>query len=163
MPVTADTTLTIYCTRTHRVIDTCLPGQEAPEGKLARHAAHYGPDLVILPFDEAWKRHEAAFKTEPTEVMKAHWHEMLNILPPVAWRRDGFGESFKMSERTTGAITAIYVLINGRHFTFSDDIRTPHAECCRRVFQSPAYRGDTVVPKAHADGGSITDPDIDRA
>jgi hypothetical protein len=48
-----DTTPTIYCTRTNRLIDTCLPGQVGPEAKLARHMKDYGSDLVVLPFGEA--------------------------------------------------------------------------------------------------------------
>jgi hypothetical protein len=44
--------------------------------------------------------------------------------------------------RSPGVTTAlaIYVRLNERHFTFSDDIRTPHQECCKRVFHSQAYR-----------------------
>lgn len=135
-----DDTPTIYCTRTRMLIDTCLPGQDSPEAKLARHQERYGPDLIILPFAEAYQRHEDAAKTEPEEIAEDRWHYALNVLPPVSWRNTGNGESFKISERITGLITAIYVRINNRHFTFNDDIRTPHDECCRRVFQSPAYR-----------------------
>ncbi len=121
------------------LIDTCLPGQDSAEAKLARHATHYGTDLIILPFAEAWQRHETAAKSEPEEISSEQWHYALNVLPPVSWH-DGFGESFKISERTTGSITSIYVRLNDRHFTFSDDIRTPHDKCCKRVFHSPAYR-----------------------
>lgn len=143
------TTPTAYCPRTHRVIDFVKPG-ESNEAALSR-LAEYGPDLVILPLDEAWARHEAAFKSEPVEIAEADWSYALNVLPPVRWTRDGFGESFKMSERLTGAVTAIYVQLNGRFFSFNDDIRTPHAECCRRVFYSPAYR----TKASRLEGGSI--------
>ena len=133
-----DTTPTVYNPDTHSVVDF-VKSSETERDALAR-LAEYGPNLIVLPLAEAWQRHEDAAKTEPTEITEAHWHEMLNVLPPVAWTRDSNGESFKMSERTTGAITAIYVALNGRHFTFSDDIRMPHKECCARVFHSPAYR-----------------------
>jgi hypothetical protein len=146
------TTPTAYCTRTHRVIDFVKPG-ETNEAALAR-LAEYGRDLVILPLDEAVARHEAAFKSEPVEIAETDWNSALNVLPPVRWTRDGFGESFKMSERLTGAITAIYVQLNGRYFSFNDDIRMPHAECCRRVFHSQAYRQRPVAEIARlADDG----------
>ena len=154
-----DATPTVYDPVTHRVIDFVKPS-ESEQAALAR-LAEYGPNLVVLPLAEAWQRHEDAAKTEPVEITEAQFHEMLNVLPPVAWTRDGNGESFKMSERTTGAITAIYVALNGRHFTFSDDIRTPHKDCCARVFHSLAYRshkdahgtaGDQSRRAAHEDG-----------
>jgi len=137
VPVT-DTTPTVFCTRTQRLIDAVHPGETAATA-LSRLAA-YGPDLTVLPLAEASARHEQAFKTEPTEITEAEWHAALNVLPPVAWRNTAAGESFKMSERTTGAVTAIYVRINARHFTFTDDIRLPHADCVARVLQSQAYR-----------------------
>lgn len=153
MAAAPDTTPTIYCTRTNSLIDTCLPGQDGPEVKLARHRKHYGPDLILLPFDEAWRRHEAAAKTEPTEIAEQDWHYALNVLPPVSWNQTCAGESFKMSERLTGAITGIYVQLQGRFFTFYDDIRTPHAECCRRVRESRAF-SSTAPNVAHvADAG----------
>lgn len=135
-----DDTPTIYCTRTNRIIDTCLTGQDGPDAKLARYMPEYGPDLVVIPFADAWQRHENAAKSEPSEITQEQWDYALNVLPPVSWRNDGSAESFKISERLTGAITAIYVRLNERHFTFNDDIRTPHEECCRRVFHSQAYR-----------------------
>lgn len=140
-----DTTPTIYCTRTNRLIDTCLPGQEDAATKLVKLSAEYGPDLVVLTFDEAYQLHEDAAKSEPVEITEAKWHYALNVLPPVAWHRTSDGESFKISERITGAITSIYVHLTGRYFTFNDDIRTPHAECCRRVVQSMAFR-ETPAP-----------------
>lgn len=138
MPITDDTP-TIYCTRTNRIIDTCLPSQEDADTKLARHKAAYGPDLIVVPFSEAWDRHEAAVRSEPQEITVDKWDYALNVLPPVSWKNDGDTESFKISERLTGAITAIYVRLGERYFTFNDDIRTPHTECCRRVVLSLAY------------------------
>lgn len=138
-----DDTPTIYCTRTNRLIDTCLPGQEGPETKLARHMKDYGPDLIVLPFNEAWQRHEDAAKSAPVEITEARFHEMLNILPPVAWHSTADGESFKMSERITGLITTIFVRIGSRHFEFADSIRLRHVDCCKRVAESDAFLNST--------------------
>lgn len=85
------------------------------------------------------QRYENQFKTEPKEITRETFTEMLGMLPPVSWHHDIHGESFKMSERQAGLITAIYVRLGERFFEFHDDIRTPHAECCKRVAQSPAF------------------------
>lgn len=135
----ADTTPTIYCTETSSIIDTCLPGQDDPEAKLARLRPEYGQHLIVLPFDEAWSRHETAAKTDPVEITPERYLDALNVLPPVSWRNDGPAESFKLSERLTGNITSIYVRLEDRYFSFNDDIRTPHTACVERVGNSPAF------------------------
>lgn len=128
----------VFCRSTHRIIDLVTPG-ESHQAAIRRLAA-YGTALTVLPLDEAATLYESRFKTEPVAISEAHFHEMLGVLPPVGWRNTASGESFKLSERTAGMITAIFVRINDRHFTFSDDIRTPHDDCCRRVAQSRAWR-----------------------
>jgi hypothetical protein len=135
--VPADTRPVAYCTATHRLIDFLRP-DETEEAACVRLAA-YSTSLAVLAFDDAWRRHENAARTEPILITEHAWHEALNVLPPVDWRNTACGESFKLAEHTTGAITAIYVRINDRHFMLRDDVRTPHAECCRRVAQSRAY------------------------
>lgn len=158
MTITDDTP-TIYCTKSNRIIDTCLPGQDDADTKLARHNLTYGPDLIVVPFSEAWDRHEAAAKTEPEEITLDTWNYALNVLPPVSWKNDGGSESFKISERLTGAITAIYVRLGERYFTFNDDIRTPHAECCRRVFHSQAYRQESERGTVSSEQSRLVDKD----
>lgn len=75
---------------------------------------------------------ENAFKSGPEEITEERFVEMLGVLPPVQWtNRDGC-ESFKLSERTSGSITAIFCRIGGRYFTLSDSIATPHADIVAR-------------------------------
>jgi len=133
-------TPTIFCLRTHRLIDVMRRGETAATalGRLAE----YGPDLVVLPLEDAQSRYESRFKSEPVAITEAAWHDALNVLPPYGWRNTAAGESFKSIERTAGSVTAIYVRICNRHYSFSDDIHTPHDACLRRVAQSRAYRGD---------------------
>ena len=137
-----DTRPVVFNAATNTLVDFLRPS-ETPAEALVR-LAEYGTCLTILPFEQAWQRHEAAAKTEPLEITSAHWHDMLGVLPPVAWKNDHHGESFKLSERTTGSITAIYVQIDGRYFVFGDSIFTPHAACCQRVRNSPAFDGPSV-------------------
>ena len=129
----------IYCTRTATIIDLCRGTPEQQQAQAQALTAEYGENLIILPFAEACRRHDDAAKSDPVKITGARWREALEILPPVGWQGDVARESFKMSERITGSITSIYVRLGDRHFSFADDIRTPHARCCERVEQSKAF------------------------
>lgn len=146
-----DLTPTIFCTKTNRIIDTCLPGQDGPEDKLERLSKDYGDMLIVLTFDEAWRRSEDAVKSEPVEIDEKAYIEALCVLPPVSWVITPDAESFKISERTMGAVTSIYVRLGSRFFTFSDTIRMKHEDCCAKVFHSQAYR-----EPAHAHTEDVT-------
>jgi hypothetical protein len=122
----------IFCTRTNSYIDNLLPGQDAYH-RLAQLIPKYGHDLVMLTPEEALIRFEAQFLSGPEEITEERFQEMLNILPPVGWKNDSDGESFKICERTAGRLTAIFIRIGERYATLTDDIRTPHQECCRRA------------------------------
>lgn len=128
----------IFNPDTHSVVDFVW-SNETNEQAIAR-LAEYGTALVPLPYKQAAQRIEDHHRSEPVEIDAEKWDYALNVLPPVAWHHTSNGESFKMSERLTGNITAIYVTLNKRYFTFNDSIRLPHDECCRKVFESDAYK-----------------------
>jgi uncharacterized protein DUF1419 len=130
----------VYCVRTNRFIDIGAD-RAAAETALKRYAPEYGPNLVVLGLDDAMACHEAAFRSDPEEITADKWDDMLGVLPPVGWRNDGAGESFKMSEDLTGRITGIYVALDGRYFTFNDSVGMSHADCCARVRASAAFTG----------------------
>lgn len=71
---------------------------------------------------------ENCFRSPPVEITQERFIEMLEVLPPVGWKHDGTGQSFKLSERTSGNITAIFAEIGGKYFELSDSIFTPHAK-----------------------------------
>jgi hypothetical protein len=137
--VPSDDCNAIFCARTATIIDLCHGTAAQRQAQLRDLAAEYGEALVILPFAEACRRHDDAARSDPVEITAAQWAEALEILPPVGWRNDGAHESFKQPERISGMITTIYVRVGDRHFSFADDIRTPHERCCERVAQSKAY------------------------
>jgi len=124
----------IFCTKTAHAIDMLRPGQN-PQSRIAELSADYGPALVLLTAAEALERSEAPFITDPEEISAERFGDMLNILPPMSWKTDSDGESFKMCEFTCGRITAIFVRIGERYATFSDRASTPHRECCRRAYE----------------------------
>jgi hypothetical protein len=95
------------------------------------------PDAERLTLGEAIARKDAVYRREPVEITRERYWEMLEVLFPEDWQ--GFGtaeESFKLSERTAGTITAIFCRLGERHFELADCFTTPHAEIvarCRAV------------------------------
>lgn len=146
-PLSDNSPHVVYCIRQHQFIDLAQDRASA-ETALKRYAPEYGPNLVVLDRDVAIACHEAAFRSAVSEIAPDKWGDMLGVLPPMAWRQDGLGESFKLSEYLTGAITSIYVAIDGRYFTFHDNAALPHAECCARVRGSAAFNNPAPQPPA---------------
>ena len=129
----------VFCTATNRLIDF-IPDNSDGSATIARFVPEYGSALIILPVVDAWQRHENSCKSEPVEITRDRFHEMLNILPPVAWNyNDPSFESFKMSERTTGSITAIFVRIHDRYFAFSNTCTLPTA-CALHAFSKNSFQ-----------------------
>lgn len=88
-----------------------------------------------------------------TETNKAHFWDMLEVLPPKEWINDSDGESFKMSERLHGNITDIFARIGNRYFTLTDDFRTPHSEIMRRCKKFMLHYEHTMnKDRIHNDG-----------
>ena len=125
----------IFCTTTKRLIDFVPDGNDGAD-LIAKFTPEYGATLVVMSTDDAWQLFENNFKRPPVEISEHRWDEMLGVLPPVAWKTDPTGESFKISERTAGSITAIFVRIGDRYFEFSDSIGLPHRVCVNRVLDA---------------------------
>lgn len=124
----------VYCTATHSIIDVVRQGAgETDAAAIQRLAPQYGTALTALPAAEAQDRYERQFITPIVEITEQDYDDALNVLPPYAWTHARGGASFKIPERIAGRITAIYVALQGRHFRFHDDIRTPHEECLKRA------------------------------
>lgn len=121
----------IFCTRTSSCIDYVGPSRDA-DARLTQLMPEYGPDLIILPEAEAQRRYEAKFITAPHDIDADHFHDMLNILPPVAWTCTGSSESFRICEALAGRVQAHYVRIGDRYATFADT-PTAHHDCCLRA------------------------------
>jgi hypothetical protein len=134
----------VFCTATQSIIDYVYAGRGETEAQaIARLLNVYGTALVAMPADQAQQLYEARFKTPVSEITLEQFEYALNVLPPFAWTRARGAQSFKISERTAGVVTAIYVEMRDRYFTFQDDIRTPHDACCERV---AAFIAENPVP-----------------
>ena len=74
---------------------------------------------VSAASDESWK-------SPPVEITADRYMEMLEVLPPVAWKSSRDAETFKLSERTSGNITAIFCRLGERYFEMQDSIFLKH-------------------------------------
>ena len=94
------------------------------------------PDAVILTLDEAAERIAARDRAKYcrgwNETTRDHYWEMLEVLPPDDWQTVDGIESFKMSERLTGDLTAIYATVGTgetqRYFNMTESCTMPAAE-----------------------------------
>lgn len=136
----------IYCSATRNII-AYVRHDETDAAAIARLTPEYGTALSAIPAREAQNLYETSFKTPVQEITAEEFDYGLNVLPPVAWTRARGAQSFKISERIAGSVTAIYVELRGRYFRFHDDIRTPHDTACDRVVQYIASE-HVVQPRA---------------
>lgn len=78
-------------------------------------------EAACLPFDEALKRiseaEEGIYIKPWTEITEEVYMEALECLPPEKWQTVNEVNLFRMSEYTTGSITAHYATFGKRYFT----------------------------------------------
>jgi hypothetical protein len=75
---------------------------------------------------------EDMFRHPPRPITAERFEEMLCVLPPEDWHGGGGAESFKLCERTSGSITAIFCRIGNRYFELSDSFTLSHNEIVTR-------------------------------
>lgn len=141
----SDTDPVVFCTRTNRIIEFVERYGEAATA-LSALMTEYGPDLIVLPMGDAHSRYENAFKSPPVEVSQERYWDMLEILPPVGFVNTGQEESFKLSERTAGHVTAILARIGERYFEMSDSILMKHADIIAAVRGADAFTAPNRAP-----------------
>lgn len=96
------------------------------------------PTAELIGIEEFDRIKEAALRTEPEPTTEEAFWEMLEVLPPLGWRRTTEGESFKMVERFSGRMTNIYARIGTTYWTFMDRDDMPHDEIMAKVKQAMA-------------------------
>ena len=98
------------------------------------------PKAEFGDFDEIYQRIESSFMSDVVEITEAEFIKALEVLPPVGWTTAKGVESFKMSERLVGLITAIYARIGDRYFTFNDKITLKADQIADRVANSAVFK-----------------------
>jgi hypothetical protein len=93
------------------------------------------PNVQIMNFDEFRVLQEETTCTQPEEITKEKFIEMLEVLPPMKWNNRGYDETFMMCEFWTGRITGIYCRIADRYFTFLGICTLTHSEIVRKCLE----------------------------
>lgn len=133
-----------YVPGSHTIIDTAVLREglyvSAINGEtLAQIRLRY-PEAEVGEWDDVYRAAENSCKTEPQEITREQFIYALEVLPPVGWRTAKGVESFKMSERFYGNVTAIYARVEKRYFTFNDLITLPADAIADRVANSRAFK-----------------------
>ncbi len=103
-------------------------GRTSIYGETLEQVEERYPNVKIMTSDEFQTLHEATCCSDPVEITKDKFIEMLEVLPPMKWRSGGGAESFMLSEFTTGRITGIYCRIGKRYYSFLGICTLTHDE-----------------------------------
>ncbi len=98
------------------------------------------PNAELADFQRVYEKVEASYRTRPVEITKAQFIYALEVLPPVGWRTAKGVESFKISERYYGQMTAIYARVGKRYFTFRDAITLDAEKIADIIGNSNAFK-----------------------
>jgi hypothetical protein len=98
------------------------------------------PEAEFGDFDAIHAQAEESSKSLPIEISEKDFLYGLSVLPPVGWKTARGVESFKISERLYGNVTAIYARVGERYFTFNDLITLPAEEIAERMISSAAFK-----------------------
>lgn len=98
------------------------------------------PNAELADFQRVYEKVEASYRTRPIEITKAQFIYALEVLPPVGWRTARGVESFKISERYYGQMTAIYARVGRRYFTFRDTITLTAEKIADIIGNSNAFK-----------------------
>lgn len=129
-------TLCFYVEGQTGILDTATnEGKSSIYGKDISDFRKEYPLAELVPFDYALERINEALKEKypmlkPVEETEEAFYEMFECLPPMQYRNDENGMSFKMSEMTFGDITRGYVKKNGKFYSMNCRLHTKHEEMC---------------------------------
>jgi hypothetical protein len=102
-------------------------------------AAEY-PGLEIGDSATVWAAYYKGLIFPPTRITQQRFFDMLEVLPPEGWHREGGSESFKMSEYEAGNITTIFVRIGTEYYELQDQATLTHLQIVQKVTASLAAK-----------------------
>lgn len=91
------------------------------------------PTVIMVTRDEYEVLHYQHFATQPRQVTRDDFWQMLEVLPPLDMHTTPQGTSFKMAERYSHNITDIYAQIGDTYWNFRDKETLPHSEIMNRI------------------------------
>lgn len=94
------------------------------------------PHAIVGDAETVYREMESSYISDPVRITEDDFDYALNVLPPMNWVRSGSVQSFKMSEFTSGRITAIYAQFGDEYWKFSDRYTLSHSEIMERVIKA---------------------------
>lgn len=95
-------------------------GRETIEQVKERNPDH---SFEVVSEEELNKRlddYEKSLITDPLEITRERYWEMLEVLPPCKWRKRGCWEMFHISERLTGNLVSWFATDGDKYYEFTD-------------------------------------------
>lgn len=132
----SDLTHCFYVPGKPGIIDAVHPetGLGVWSGETLEQVQKRYPGAVKEDFDVATQANDDHWRQAPSRISSEKFHEALNVLPPEDWRHGtGDCESFKMSERTSGSITAIYARVGSEYWHLADSYTLTHEQILERI------------------------------
>lgn len=142
-------------------IDVVMPDGRSKFARetLEQIQARY-PGAEIADLDTWTAAKEKALSTEPTEITYEQYMDALEVLPPQRWHITKACESFELCEQTSGRITAIYVRVGKRFFTYQGIVGQEledHVKRCQAKLLESAEPAHDDAPKCTKCGQSFAD------
>lgn len=115
-------------------IDTIREGTELSTcyGKSLSQIQKEFPGAEIWEWKDAYAASRQAIYrnriTKPAPITSDRFHEMLEVLPPMSWRKGDNSESFMLAEGLIGDLRYIFCRVGSRCFEFIDRDSLSHQE-----------------------------------
>lgn len=103
------------------------------QGKTLSEIQERHPTALIVDYQVAVEQIESGCKTDPRRIDIEDFEYALNSLPPQQWQGGAEYETFKMSERTNGRVTAVYARIGSSYWMFRDVHTISHVEIVMKI------------------------------
>lgn len=120
------------------IIDAVHPttGLGLYSGETLKQIRERNPGAEEGDFSEVCSCQADYWRRPPVAITAERFEEMLCVLPPEDWEQGSGWEVFKLTERTSGTVTAIFCRLGEQFFELADCIYTPSDEIvskCRAV------------------------------
>lgn len=120
------------------IIDAVHPntGRGVYSGETLEQIQEANPGAVEGDFAAVCDCQADYWRRPPVAITAERFEEMLCVLPPEDWEQGSDWEVFKLTERTSGTVTAIFCRLGEQFFELADCFLTPSDEIvskCRAV------------------------------
>ena len=135
-----------FDTTAHDLVDVVLPGTDigVSSGRSVQQTAeHTGHTIVLMELREAARLRDQKYHQPPTPMTQERFDELLNVLPPCQWVRQGGIEHFYVSERISGDVVQYCVRSGQAFWGLCDRAGLTTAEIAQRIQAAEAAQAPT--------------------